>query len=321
MKNEIVLFKNQNVKLEVNMKDETVWLSLDQMAKLFGRDRTVITRHINNIFNDKELEKKEVCAKFAHTTQHGALTNKFQTRKLEYYNLDMIISVGYRVKSQNGIIFRKWATKILKEYMIKGYSVNQKRLEYLEKTVKLIDIAGRIDTELKGNEAQEIIKVINNYSNALDLLDDYDHKRITKPNGTKDNKQINYEDCLNIIAKLKFSNNSKLFALERNNGLKEIIGTIYASFDGKDLYLTIEEKAANFLYLITKNHVFIDGNKRIAATLFIYFLDFYNLLYTENGQVIDNNTLVAVTILIAQSNPKEKDILIDLVMNFLRNDK
>ena len=301
------------------MKDETVWLSLDQMAKLFGRDRTVITRHINNIFNDKELEKKEVCAKFAHTTQHGALTNKFQTRKLEYYNLDMIISVGYRVKSQNGIIFRKWATKILKEYMIKGYSVNQKRLEYLEKTVKLIDIAGRIDTELKGNEAQEIIKVINNYSNALDLLDDYDHKRITKPNGTKDNKQINYEDCLNIIAKLKFSNNSKLFALERNQGLKEIIGTIYQSFDGKDLYPTTEEKAANFLYLIIKNHAFIDGNKRIAATLFIYFLEFYNILYNENGQVIDNNTLVAITLLIAESNPKEKNILTDLVMNFLNN--
>ena len=319
MKNEIVLFKNQNVKLEVNMKDETVWLSLDQMAKLFGRDRTVITRHINNIFNDKELEKKEVCAKFAHTTQHGALTNKFQTRKLEYYNLDMIISVGYRVKSQNGIIFRKWATKILKEYMIKGYSVNQKRLEYLEKTVKLIDIAGRIDTELKGNEAQEIIKVINNYSNALDLLDDYDHKRIIKPNGTKDNKKITYEDCLNIITKLRFSNDSDLFALERNQGLKEIIGTIYQSFDGKDLYPTTEEKAANFLYLIIKNHAFIDGNKRIAATLFIYFLEFYNILYIENKQIIDNNTLVAITLLIAESNPKEKNILTDLVMNFLNN--
>lgn len=319
MKNEIVLFKNQNVKLEVNMKDETVWLSLDQMAKLFGRDRTVITRHINNIFNEKELEKKEVCAKFAHTTRHGALTNKFQTRELDYYNLDMIISVGYRVKSKNGIIFRKWATKILKEYMIKGYSVNQKRLEYLEKTVKLIDIAGRIDTELKGNEAQEIIKVINNYSNALDLLDDYDHKRITKPNGTRDNKQINYEDCLNIIAKLKFGNNSNLFALERNQGLNEIIGTIYQSFDGKDLYPTTEEKAANFLYLIIKNHAFIDGNKRIAATLFIYFLEFYNILYNENGQVIDNNTLVAITLLIAESNPKEKNILTDLVMNFLNN--
>lgn len=319
MKNEIVLFKNQSVKLEVNMKDETVWLSLDQMAKLFGRDRTVITRHINNIFNDKELEKKEVCAKFAHTTQHGALTNKFQTRELDYYNLDMIISVGYRVKSQNGIIFRKWATKILKDYMIKGYAVNQKRLEYLEKTVKLIDIAGRIDTQLKGNEAQEIIKVINNYSNALDLLDDYDHKRIIKPNGTKDNKQITYEDCLNIITKLRFSNDSDLFALERNQGLKEIIGTIYQSFDGKDLYPTTEEKAANFLYLIIKNHAFIDGNKRIAATLFIYFLEFYNILYNEKGQVIDNNTLVAITLLIAESNPKEKNILTDLVMNFLNN--
>ena len=319
MKNEIVLFKNQNVKLEVNMKDETVWLSLDQMAKLFGRDRTVITRHINNIFNDKELVKKEVCAKFAHTTQHGALTNKFQTRELDYYNLDMIISVGYRVKSQNGIIFRKWATKILKDYMIKGYAGNQKMLEYLEKTVKLIDIAGRIDTELKGNEAQEIIKVINNYSNALDLLDDYDHKRITKPNGTKNNKQITYEDCLNIITKLKFGNNSNLFALERNQGLKEIIGTIYQSFDGKDLYPTTEEKAANFLYLIIKNHAFIDGNKRIAATLFIYFLEFYNILYNEKGQVIDNNTLVAITLLIAESNPKEKNILTDLVMNFLNN--
>ena len=319
MKNEIVLFKNQNVKLEVNMKDETVWLSLDQMAKLFGRDRTVITRHINNIFNDKELEKKEVCAKFAHTTQHGALTNKFQTRELDYYNLDMIISVGYRVKSQNGVIFRKWATKILKDYMIKGYAVNQKRLEYLEKTVKLIDIAGRIDTELKGNGAQEIIKVINNYSNALDLLDDYDHKRIIKPNGTKDNKQITYEDCLNIITKLRFSNDSDLFALERNQGLKEIIGTIYQSFDGRDLYPTIEEKAANFLYLIIKNHAFIDGNKRIAATLFIYFLEFYNILYIENKQIIDNNTLVAITLLIAESNPKEKNILTDLVMNFLNN--
>ena len=314
MKNEIVLFKNQNVKLEVNMKDETVWLSLDQMAKLFGRDKSVISRHIKNAL-EEELDISTV-ANFATVKNEGG---RNVTRNIDYYNLDMIISVGYRVKSQNGVIFRKWATKILKDYMIKGYAVNQKRLEYLEKTVKLIDIAGRIDTQLKGNEAQEIIKVINNYSNALDLLDDYDHKRITKPNGTKDNKQINYEDCLNIIAKLRFSNDSDLFALERNQGLKEIIGTIYQSFDGKDLYPTIEEKAANFLYLIIKNHVFIDGNKRIAATLFIYFLEFYNILYIENKQIIDNNTLVAITLLIAESNPKEKNILTDLVMNFFKN--
>ena len=320
MKNEIILFENQDVKLEVNMKDETVWLSLDQMAKLFGRDRTVITRHINNVFKDNELDKHEVCAKFAHTTQHGALSDKTQTRELDYYNLDMIISIGYRVKSKNGIIFRKWATKVLKDYMIKGYAVNKKRLEYLEKTIKLIDIAGRIDIELKGSEAQEIIKVINNYSNALNLLDDYDHKRITKPSGTINNNKIVYEDCMDIVSKLKFNSDSDLFALERDKGLKAIIGNIYQSFDGKDLYPTTEEKAANFLYLITKNHTFIDGNKRIAATLFIYFLEFYNILYNENGQVIDNNTLVAITLLIAQSNPKEKEILIDLVMNFLNNE-
>jgi len=308
MKNEIILFENQDVKLEVNMNGETVWLTQDQMAKLFGKDRTVITRHINNIFNDGELEEKSNVQKM-----HIANSDK----PVSLYSLDVIISIGYRIKSQNGVIFRKWANKVLKDYLLKGYAVNQKRLEYLEKTIKLIDIAGRMDTELKTAEAKEIIKVINNYSNALNLLDDYDHKRIIKPSGTKDNKKITYEDCMNVIGKLKFNSDSNLFALERDEGLKEVIGTIYQSFDGKDLYPTIEEKAANFLYLITKNHTFIDGNKRIAATLFIYFLEFYNILYNENGQIIDNNTLVAITLLIAQSNPKEKDILIDLVMNFL----
>ena len=309
MKNEIVLFENQNVKLEVNMKDETVWLTQEQMGILFGKSKSTINEHIKNIYKEKELEEKDTLRKFGNS--------EFSDKPTNYYNLDMIISVGYRVKSKNGVIFRKWATKVLKDYMIQGYAVNQKRLEYLEKTVQLIDIVGRIDTELKETEAQEIIKVINNYSNALNLLDDYDHKRIIKPNGTKKNKKITYEDCKDIISKLKFGNDSDLFALERNEGLKSIIGNIYQSFDGKDLYSTIEEKAANFLYLITKNHTFIDGNKRIAATLFIYFLEFYNILYNEKGQVIDNNTLVAITLLIAESNPKEKEILIDLVMNFL----
>lgn len=278
---------------------------------LFDRDIKTIGKHINNALNE-ELDNS-VVAKFATTAKDG------KTYQVEYYNLDMIISVGYRVKSQNGVIFRKWANKVLKDYIIKGYAVNQKRLEYLEKAIKLIDIAGRIDTELKGTEAGEIIKVINNYSNALNLLNDYDHKRITKPNGTKNNKKITYEECISIVNKLKFSSDSDLFALERDDGLKEVIGTIYQSFDGKDLYPSIQEKAANFLYLITKNHTFIDGNKRIAATLFIYFLEFYNILYKENVQVIDNNSLVAITLLIAESNPKEKDILIDLVMNFLKN--
>ncbi len=311
MKNEIIIFENPDVKLEVNMKDETVWLNTEQIAQLFDRDFKTIRKHINNAL-DEELDNS-VVAKFATTAKDG------KTYQVDYYNLDMIISVGYRVKSKNGVIFRKWATSVLKEYLINGYAVNKKRLEYLEKTVKLIDIANRIDTELKGSESREIIKVISNYSNALNLLDDYDYKRINKPKGITDDKIITYEECIDVINKLKFNNESSLFALERNKGLKEIIGTIYNTFDGKDLYPTIEEKASNFLYLIIKNHVFIDGNKRIAATLFIYFLNYYNILYKDNKQVIDNNTLVAVTLLIAESNPKEKDILIDLVMNFLTN--
>ena len=314
MKNEILLFENQDVKLEVNMKDDSVWLTQGQMAELFNTSRTNIIEHINNIYSDEELDKNSTCQDFRQVRKEGKRT---VTRTIPFYNLDMIISVGYRVNSKQGIIFRKWATSILKDYMIKGYAVNQKRLEYLEKTVKLIDIAGRIDINLKGNEAQEIIKVINNYSNALNLLDDYDHKRIIKLNGTINENKINYEDCMNIVNKLKFSSDSDLFALEKDNGVEAIIFDIYQTFDGKDLYSSIEEKAANFLYLIIKNHVFIDGNKRIAATLFIYFLEFYNLLYKDGKQVIDNNTLVAITLLIAQSNPKEKEILVDLVMNFL----
>ena len=309
MKNEIIIFENQEVKLEVNMKDETVWLTQEQMSNLFGKAKSTINEHIKNIYKDKELLEVETMTKFGNS--------EFADKPTNYYNLDMIISVGYRVKSQRGVIFRKWATKVLKDYMIKGYAINEKRLEYLEKTVKLIDIAGRIDHELKGTEAQDIIKVINNYSNALNLLDDYDHRTMSKPKGTNSDIKIKYEDCIDIINKLRFSNDSNLFALERNKGLEAIIGNIYQSFDNQDVYKTTEEKAANFLYLITKNHTFIDGNKRIAATLFIYFLDFYNLLYKNNKRVIDNNTLVALTLLIAQSNPKEKEILIELIMNFL----
>ena len=317
MKNEIILFENQNVKLEVNMKDETVWLSLEQLSTLFDRDRTVIKRHINNIYKEKELNEKEVCAKFAHTTTHGALANKTQTRDIDYYNLDMIISVGYRVKSQNGIVFRKWANKILKDYMLKGYAINQRRLEYLEKTVKLIDIANRVDEKFENSDAKEILKVIGKYSKALDLLDDYDHKTLEKPKGSNSEKQIKYDDCIKIINKLRFNEESDIFAIERNKGLEAIIGNIYQTFDGVDVYKSIEEKAANFLYMIVKNHVFVDGNKRIAATLFIYFLSFYDILYKDNNQTIDNNTLASLTLLIAQSNPKEKEVMIGLVMNIL----
>ena len=313
MKNEIILFENQDVKLDVNIKDDTVWLSLEQISKLFDRDKSVISRHIKNVMQE-ELNDSSTVAKFATVQKEGV---REVSREIEYYNLDVIISVGYRVKSKNGIIFRKWANKILKEYLLKGYVVNQKRLEYLEKTVKLIDIANRIDDELEGNEAKEILKVIGDYSKALDLLDNYDHKDITKVKGNVSDKKITYEECIEIINKLRFNSDSKLFALERDKGLESIIGDIYQTFDKKDVYKSIEEKACNFLYMIIKNHVFIDGNKRIGATLFIYFLQFYNILYKNGKQVIDNNTLVALTLLIAQSNPKEKELIIDLVMNFL----
>ena len=317
--NEIILFENQGVKLEVNLKDETVWLNLEQMAELFGRDKSVISRHIKNALIE-ELDGEMVIAKFATTTKHGAIEGKTQTHFVDYYNLDTIISVGFRVKSKNGIIFRKWANKILKDYMLKGYAVNQKRLEYLEKTIKLIDIANRIDERLEGTDAKEILKVIGEYSKALDLLDDYDHRTLKKIEGNIDERKIEYSDCIEIINKLRFNEESSLFAVERDRGLESIIRNIYQSFGGQDIYKSIEEKGANFLYLIVKNHVFADGNKRIAATLFIYFLNFYNILYKDDRQVIDNNTLAALTLLIAESNPKEKDVIIDLVMNFLNNE-
>ena len=277
------------------------------MVELFKRDKSVISRHIKSALK-QELKGLSVIANFATTADDGKIY------QVSYYNLDMIISVGYKVKSKNGILFRRWANKVLKDYLIKGYVANNKRLEYLEKTVNLIDIASRIDEELKGKEVKDIIKVINNYSNALNLLDNYDHKVIDKPKGRVNNNKITYEECIDIINKLKFNNNSNLFTLERNKGLKSIIDTIYSTYDNKDLYPSIEEKCSNLLYLVTKNHVFIDGNKRITATLFIYFLNYYNILY------IDNNTLVALTILIAESNPKEKEVLIDLIMKFLVKD-
>ena len=305
--NEIILFEDQNVKLEVNMKDETVWLTQGQMAELFDKSKSTINEHIKNIYNCGELVEIETMTKFGNS--------EFSDKPVYYYNLDVIISVGYRVKSKQGIIFRRWANQVLKDYLLKGYAVNNKRLEFLEKKVKLIDIASRIESGVNVEEVLDIIKVISNYKEALKLLDDYDYKNINRPCGTFNCDKITYLECISVINKLNF--NSSLFGIERNNGLEEILGSVYQTFDGCDLYKSIEEKAANFLYLIIKNHVFIDGNKRIGAVLFIYFLNYYNLLYRDDRVIIDNNTLVAITLLIAESNPREKDILVDLIMNFL----
>ena len=273
-KNEIILFENQGVKLEVNLREETVWLTQAQMEELFDVKHATISEHISNIFKEGELDEK---------TSVGISDKSSGGRKSKLYNLDVIISVGYRVKSKNGVIFRQWANRILKDYMLKGYAVNQRRLEYLEKTVKLIDIANRIDERLKGDDAKEILKVIGGYSKALDLLDDYDHRTLKKIKGNTDERMIKYKDCLEVIKKLRFNQESDLFAVERDKGLESIIGNIYQSFAGQDIYKSIEEKGANFLYLIVKNHVFADGNKRIAATLFIYFLNFYGILYKNRG--------------------------------------
>ena len=307
MKNEIILFENQNVKLEVNIKDETVWLTQDQMAKLFCKSKSTINEHIKNIYKSSELLEEETMSKFGNS--------EFSDKPTNYYNLDMIISVGYRVNSKQGVQFRKWANKVLKEYLIRGYSINKSRLEYLEKTVKLIDIASRVDND----DNKDILRVINNYSKSLGLLDDYDHRKVVKIKGTISDEVITYDECMYIIDSLKTNFDSNIFALERNFGLKSIINNIYQTYGGEDVYKSIEEKCANFFYMIIKNHVFIDGNKRIAATLFIYILFFYDILYKDDKQVIDNNTLVALTLLIAESNPKEKDVMIDLIMNFLNN--
>ncbi len=308
MKNEIILFEEEDIKLEVNMKDDTVWLTQAQMVDLFNRNVGVVSRHIKNIFEEGELEKEG-------NLQKMQITNS--DKPVILYSLDVIISVGYRVKSKRGIAFRRWANKVLKDYLLKGYAANNKRLEYLEKTIKLIEIANRADERLGDADAKNILKVIGDYSKALNLLDCYDHKTLKLRKENISDKVITYKDCKNLINTLRFNEDSDIFALERNEGLKSIINTLYQTYDGKDVYHSLEEKAANFLYLTVKNHVFIDGNKRIAATLFIYFLQFYNMLYKGDKKIIDNNTLASLTILIAESNPNEKDVLISLITNFL----
>ena len=307
-KNEIIIFEEQGIKLEVDRDDETVWLTQKQMALLFDKDVNTINEHITNIFKEGELDEK---------TSTGISGKSTGGRKPKKYNLDVIISVGYRVKSQNGIIFRKWANKVLRDYLLKGYAINEKRLAYYNKTIQLIEIANRTNVDYENEEAASILKIINNFSIAFNLLDEYDKKIITKPNGTDSNRKIKYEDCTNIIDELRVKEKSTIFAIERSAGLRSIIKNIYQTYNGEPLYKSTEEKAANFLYMIIKDHIFIDGNKRIGATLFIYFLNYYDILYKDDKEIISNSSLVALTLLIAESNPDEKQLIIDLIMNII----
>ena len=315
MENEVIVFKNGELELEVSLNEDrdTVWLNRHQMAKLFDRDIKTINKHINKAL-EEELSDEVVVAKFATTTQHGAIKEKQQTHMVEYFNLDVIISVGYRVKSPNGIIFRKWATSILKDYMIKGYSINQKRLYALNKT---IEIQSRMLASSLDIDAKEVLSVIETYSNALSLLDDYDHGTISKPKGKQSIYELTYKECRDLIDSMKF--NSSVFGIEKEKGkLEGILAAIYQNVFGQELYPSIEEKAANLLYFIIKDHPFADGCKRIGASLFLEFLNKNKHLIIDGKQIISNSALVAITLMIAESRPEEKEVMVRLVMNFLR---
>ena len=312
MKNDIILFETEDseVSLQVQMQDETVWLSRNQMAELFDRDVKTIGKHINNAIKE-ELAEQVVVAKFATTTQHGAIKGKTQTHMTDFYSLDVIISVGYRVKSQRGVEFRRWANSVLKDYILRGYAVNDKRISQLG---QMVQIMKRAENQL---DAQQVLSVVESYSAALDMLDDYDHQTMSKPKGNAATYTLTYDECREVIDKMKFATDSNLFGNEKDDSFKGSIGAIYQSFDGEDLYPSLEEKAANLLYFVTKNHSFSDGNKRIAATMFLYFLDKNGALFADGHKRIADYTLVALTIMIAESKPEEKEMMVNVIMNCL----
>ena len=307
MSEELVLFKSadENIVLDVAIDKDTVWLTQSQMATLFSTSKQNVSLHINNCFREGELEKNSVVKESLTTASDG------KNYKPKQYNLDVIISVGYRVKSNRGIEFRRWATGVLKQYILNGVVENKQRLVQLGKTVQVM---ARIPDSL---ETRQILDIVQSYMPALDLLDDYDHQRIHQPKGSKATYVLSYKECRAVIDGMKFANDSDLFGAEKDDSFKGTVGNIYQSFAGQDIYPSLEEKAANLLYLTVKNHSFLDGNKRIAATMFLYFLDKNDALFKSGEKVIDDSTLVAITVMIAESKPEEKDAMIALVMNFL----
>ena len=315
MNNEVILYKDGELELlvEVAPDKETVWLKVEEMAKLFDRDRSVIQRHIRNIFKENELEESSTCAKFAQVQNEG---DRSIERTFNYYNLDMIISVGYRVKSPRGIAFRKWATSILKEYIVQGYAVNAKRLNVLN---KVVEIQSNIIADVLELDSREVFDVIQKYTQALELLDDYDHQIVQKPKISNEKAyQLTFNECKKLIESMTFSKSSTIFGKEKTKGsLEGIIGSVYQTAFGEDVYPSVQEKAANLLYFIVKDHPFIDGCKRIAASIFLYFLNKNNLLFKNNKKIISDSTLVAITLLLAESRPEEKEIMINVIMNFL----
>ena len=305
---ELVRFTDDGFELDVrtDSENETVWLTQEEIALLFDAARSTVTYHINNIFSSKELEENTSVEKF---------DGRVNYRPAKLYNLDVILSVGYRIKSKRGIAFRRWANKVLKDYLVKGYAVNQKRLDNLNKT---IDIQNRMLAYSLNIDREELSKVINEYTRALDLLDNYGHQTLAKPKGSKSDYVMTYGEAREIIDSMKFNDMSDVFGVEKEQGkLNGIIEQVYQNVFGQELYPSIEEKAAHLLYFLVKDHPFADGCKRIAATLFINFLYKNNHLYKDNKQIISNEALVAITILTAESNPNEMEIIIRLIMNLL----
>lgn len=302
---EIVLFETEDrsIALPVSVESDTVWLSANQMAILFGRDEKTIRKHINNVFSEEELTR-------VNNTQKMRVVGVKQA--VPFYTLDVIISVGYRVKSKRGVEFRRWANSVLKEYIIKGYAVNHNRMNQLN---EVIQVMKRVESSL---DSKQVLTVVERYSHALELLDAYDHQNMTRPKGSEAIYVLTYEECRKVIDSMKFGESSSLFGNEKDDSFKGSIGAVYQSFGGEDLYPTLEEKAANLLYFVTKNHSFSDGNKRIAATIFLYFLDKNGVLFQNGGKLIDDHTLVALTIMIAESNPEEKEMMISVIMNCLQ---
>jgi len=309
----VVLYKKG---LEVQLKAETVWLTQKQISDLFATERSVITKHLRNIFNSKELDEKSNVQKM-----HIANSDK----PVKIYNLDVIISVGYRVNSKRGTEFRVWATKVLKQHLVEGYTINEKRLKrqekkYLELKNAVNLIGNVVQIESLSPEAKGLAQVISEYTRALDILDDFDHDRLKEPKGRKRSKyKMTYEEARSVIQTMKKKfNDSDIVGQEKDQSFKSSINAIYQSAGGQDAYPTIEEKAAHLLYFVTKNHSFIDGNKRIAAALFICFLEKNKILYRNDGsRIIDENALVALTLMIASSNPKEKDMMMKVITNLI----
>ena len=307
MNNEIVIFTDGDVNIEVqiNPEEETVWLTQKQMGELFGVKQATLSEHINNIIMSGELDETSIG--FSDKSTGG--------RKPKIYNLDMILSVGYRVNSKRGIAFRKWANNILKQYIMKGYAINEKRLQALQKTV---DIQSRMLTDALDIEETDVLRAVNEYTDALLLLDQYDHQKLCKPTGNKPIYRITYEECVEMVGKMQDTFNTDVFGIEKENGkVAGIIAAVYQSAFGQEAYPSVEQKAANLLYFMIKDHPYADGCKRIAASLFLEFLDKNNALFQDGTKRLSEGTLVAITLMIAESKPDEKDVMVKLVMNLL----